>query len=219
LTFPFDADSLKHVPVFERSGANQVSARIGCHLLIPFLEPNMTRPIFPLIVCCGLLAGCGQDGGTPVTLAEAGGVVTFKGSPLADASVTFVPDNGPIATAVTDLSGKFKLMTGSRPGAAVGPCKVTISAYQGGAAPGGDPASSLSGPVTGRDEGQKRAEQMQKMMQKMSKGAGEGGAPEATGSGAKSLIPERYTKSDTSNLKYTVEKDSSKNDFKIDLTE
>src|SRR5262245_47916977 len=102
----------------------------------------MSRCIISLIVCLVvpalLLAGCGQEG-PAVTLAEAGGMVTFKGAPLSDATVTFIPDNGPVATGLTDLSGKFKLMTGSRPGVAVGTCKVAVSAYQGGAAPGGDP--------------------------------------------------------------------------------
>ncbi len=181
----------------------------------------MTRRLFPLIVCSGLLAllpaGCGSDGGTPVTLAEAGGVVTFKGAPLPDATVAFIPEEGPIATGVTDLSGRFKLMTGSRSGVAIGPCKVSISAYAGGAPPGAAPSSTSSGPPTSAEEAQKRFAEMGKSQQKMSGGGG--AAPEATGSGGKSIIPERYAKAETSNLKYTVEKDSSKNDFKIELTE
>jgi hypothetical protein len=180
----------------------------------------MTRGML-LILATGslalLLSGCSPDGASSVTLAEGGGVVTFKGAPLPDATVTFIPDQGPIASGVTDLSGKFKLMTGARPGVVVGTCKVTVSSYTGGAA--GATATNVGGPVTSREEGERRKAEMEKMFQKMSK-PGEGSTQDVViGAGSKSVIPERYTKSDTSDLKYTVEKDASKNDFKIELKE
>jgi hypothetical protein len=198
---------------------------LGSEITLPslFWSRFMIRRLFPLIVSSGplalLLAGCGSDGGTPVTLAEGGGVVTFKGAPLADATVTFIPVDGPIATGVTDLSGKFKLATGSRPGVAVGQCTVTVSANTGGGTPGTAPAASLSGPVTSKAEGEKRAAEMAKMQAQMSRGGGDGAMQEVMGSGGKSIIPEKYGKADTSDLLYTVAKDASKNDFKIELKE
>src|SRR5262249_49985379 len=138
LTIPFKACSFKHVPSLKPASAFPQGIEITFQLF--FWSRHMSRRLLPIILCTSLLvslsAGCGSDGGTPVRLAEAGGVVTFKGAPLADATVTFIPDNGPIATGVTDLSGKFTLMTGSRAGAAVGPCRVSVAAYAAGAAPG-----------------------------------------------------------------------------------
>jgi hypothetical protein len=163
-----------------------------------------------------ILAGCGSEGGA-VTLANAGGVVTFKGAPLADATVMFVPENGPVASATTDLSGKFTLSTGSRQGATVGTCKVTVTAFTGGGGTGATAADKMSAPPSGQAEGQARQVEMMNMQRKIAEGGG--AVQEVLGSGTKSIIPERYAKADTSNLSFTVDKDASKNDFKIVLTE
>ena len=162
------------------------------------------------------LAGC-SDGGKDVKLADAGGTVTFKGAPLADATVTFIPENGPIAMGVTDLSGKFTLSTGSRSGVAVGNCNVTVTALSGGAAKGSPDAAKLTGPVNSKEAGLARQAEMMKMQQKIA----ESGAPaeEAMGTSSRSVIPERYNKPDTSALSFPVDRDSSKNQFSITLTE
>src|SRR5262245_46869482 len=73
-----------------------------------------------------LLAGCSAGPSEP-TLVEGGGTVTYKGAPLPDALVTFIPNNGPLAMGKTDMSGKFKLATGTTPGVAVGPAAVTVA--------------------------------------------------------------------------------------------
>ncbi|MGE5191536.1 MAG: hypothetical protein ACM3U2_03480 [Deltaproteobacteria bacterium] len=181
----------------------------------------MTRRLFPHFLVsafiAAILAGCNPEGESAVSLAEAGGVVTFKGAPLPDATVMFVPEKGPVASGVTDLSGKFKLMTGSRPGATVGTCKVTVTAQAAGAAGGATAAEKTGATVTSAEEGKARQEEMMKMQRQIAEGGG--AAQEVLGSGAKSLIPERYAKTDTSNLSFKVEKDASKNQFNIDLTE
>src|SRR5262245_22347263 len=79
--------------------------------------------------CC-LVAGCGEPAPKPVKLAAAGGRVLFNGAPLVDATVTFSPDEGPVAMAKTDLEGKFTLLTGGRTGVAVGDAKVTILPFE-----------------------------------------------------------------------------------------
>jgi hypothetical protein len=157
-----------------------------------------------------LNSGCGDapEGGSNVKLAEAGGIVTYNGSPLAGATVTFIPDTGPISIATTDLAGKFKLSTGATPGVAIGKCKVTVMAVEGGgksAAPE-SPVATNSKPANPED--------MKKMMggakAKMVDNAGGNEAP-------KSIIPEFYGKATTSKLSFTVEADTSKNQFTIDL--
>ena len=173
----------------------------------------MTRRGLLGIICGGLmgalLPGCGGDSGaSSVTLAPAGGVVMFKGRPLAGASVSFVPEKGPIASGTTDLEGKFKLSTGGQSGAAVGNGKFTVSSYEGGAAP-----TTNGGMPTNEEEGKKYLENMTRM-----KDSGKG--PAAGGSaGPKSVIPERYGKDATSDLSFKVEKDASKNQFTLELKE
>ena len=145
-----------------------------------------------------------------MTLAGAGGVVKYNGSPLSGATITFVPENGPLATAVTDLSGNFKLSTGGQSGAPVGPCKVTVAAFTGDATPAGG-AADLSKPPSSAEEGAARARKMTEMMRGGGSGSSESGAT------SKSIIPEKYSKADSSGLNFTIDKDASKNQFTIDL--
>src|SRR5579872_5545777 len=85
------------------------------------------------IVC--LVAGCGASD-KPVEvnldLVPVRGVVTLDNQPLADADITFrfdgTPPKGFIAGgAKSDSSGKFIVMTGSKPGAMPGRYKITVS--------------------------------------------------------------------------------------------
>ncbi len=83
--------------------------------------------LFFLLGVSVLLSGCGEGGNAPTT-APVKGVVTYQGKPIANLSVAFIPDNGPLATGKTDASGKFELMT-NKPGdgAIIGNHKVAIS--------------------------------------------------------------------------------------------
>jgi hypothetical protein len=158
-----------------------------------------------------MLAGCGGGGpGGDVTLAAAGGTVTFKGSPLAGASVTFIPEKGPLATGTTDLAGKFKLSTGGTPGVAVGESMVTVSLIEGG---GGSTKNDI-GPPKSEAERDAYFKKQQELMSNAFQGGGD-----AKSAGPKSVIPERYARKDTSKLSFKVEKDASKNEFDIKLEE
>lgn len=97
--------------------------------------------------CC-LAVGCGGPG---LDVAPVEGVVTLDGTPVDKAGVIFQPELGPVATAVTDEEGRFRLTTGKLDGALVGEHRIVVSkggVDAGGAAGGaGDP---LADPVKKR---------------------------------------------------------------------
>lgn len=72
--------------------------------------------------------GCGSDK-KEFTLAPVSGKVTFNKKPLANATVTFVPnDGGPSSTGKTDKDGKFTMKTADKAdGAVVGSHRVMIT--------------------------------------------------------------------------------------------
>jgi hypothetical protein len=71
-----------------------------------------------------LVAGCNRSG---LDLAPVEGVVTFNGSPVAEAGIMFAPQHGPTAMATTDAEGKFTLTTANHDGALIGAHRVSIS--------------------------------------------------------------------------------------------
>jgi len=163
-----------------------------------------------LFVC--VVCGCGDggpEGAANVKLVDGGGIVKYKGAPLAGASVTFIPKNGPVATGTTDLNGKFKLTTGAMAGVAVGDCKVTVSAYEAGGKPVVEGTPGVPGPPANPEDARARMADMAKKMQQNSSGP--------TNAGPKSIIPELYSKLDTTPLAQRVEADASKNQFTIEL--
>lgn len=82
--------------------------------------------LFPCVLVSLLLAGCG--GGTGVKTYPVKGTVKFKGEPLADAAVTFYPDQGRAASGLTDAQGTFFLSTfDSKDGAPAGTYRVGIT--------------------------------------------------------------------------------------------
>src|SRR5262249_46465939 len=151
--------------------------------------------------------------GEKIEMSQAEGVVLFKSAPLAGASVTFIPEKGPAAIGTTDLSGKFKLSSGSMLGVAVGKCKVVISANEAGQ------NASVSGSTK---PGTKHSspEEMKERLAKMSPGQQYAQVRDSGGvQQAKSLINQKYADPEKSGLEATVEKDASKNKFKFDLTD
>ena len=76
-------------------------------------EPRQSRsrlrraPFWPGLALL-LIVGCGR--GTPLTM-PVKGIVTFQGSPLAEADVAFTPKGGRPATGRTDAAGRFTLTT------------------------------------------------------------------------------------------------------------
>lgn len=114
------------------------------------------KHVAPIVVAALTVAGCGGGTAGPKT-GQVSGTVTYKGTPVADATVVFYPTQGPVATGVTDASGKFQLMT-NKPGdgAALGMCKVTVTVNA--PVPESDPASV--------EKAQKEAEQNAKIPKK-----------------------------------------------------
>mgnify|MGYP001333918369 CR=1 FL=1 len=85
---------------------------------------------FSRLLLAGILFGCfgcGQSSDLP-EIASAKGVVKFKGKPLPQANILFIPDSGPVASGVTDEQGNFTLMTQGHRGAKIGNHRVTIQA-------------------------------------------------------------------------------------------
>jgi hypothetical protein len=165
----------------------------------PFLLASLA-PLFA--------GGCGGGGAIgDVPLVEAGGTVTFNGAPLSGAFVTLVPENGPVAMGRTDDAGKFTVSTGGQPGAAIGNAKVTVtvpSADSGGAAP------TIPQPKTA-EEGRAYMEKMAQLQYQQTQGEG------AAAAKPQSLLPEKYSKADTSGLTVTVSNDPAQNQFTLDL--
>jgi len=88
-----------------------------------------------LAACVLMISGCGGGASDMPPLAKVSGIVNFKDAPLADATVTFYPEKGPVASARTDAKGAYQLRTNGQLGAVIGNHKVTVSS----ADAGGDP--------------------------------------------------------------------------------
>lgn len=164
----------------------------------------------PVSLCLAFLLVVGCSSGTKgPQVAPADGRITLQGKPIAGAQVMFVPDKGPIAMAVTDMDGKFQLTTGSVRGAVVGPVKVAISATT----PGGVDGDSL-GAISKNPQSQAEADAF---MKKAAEIQADMAAGKITDVIPKSLIPERYGKSESSGLAYEI-KANGDNHFAIELT-
>jgi uncharacterized protein YceK len=71
--------------------------------------------VFPVFAVLLTLSGCGSNTST------VSGTVTYKGSPLTNVQIDFVPvDGGPTFTAMTNSSGKYQVDVPN------GTCKVTV---------------------------------------------------------------------------------------------
>jgi hypothetical protein len=96
--------------------------------MIRFLFPS--RRQLSLVLCLGLLLGCG--GGPPRPVAPVSGKVTFNGEPLPTGTLIFMPQaGGPPATGAIGNDGSYKLTTFSDDdGAVPGTHTVMISALK-----------------------------------------------------------------------------------------
>jgi len=84
-------------------------------------------------ICLALLFGC-NSASVPGTV-PVGGKVTYKGTPIEGAIVTFVPEgSGRPATATTGAGGVFSLTTVDASGAMPGKYKVTVDKVEYGTA-------------------------------------------------------------------------------------
>ncbi len=141
------------------------------------------------------LAGCSGPADSGPARVAVSGTVTYNGSPVEGASVTFSPqDKGGLAAAgTTDAQGHFKLTTiNADDGAVPGSYAVMISKTEGEAA---------SGETQTEEEAYKQAFP---------------GNQPAAESKAKDLLPAKYKDKATSGLTATVA-ESGKNDFTFEL--
>jgi len=162
----------------------------------------MTMSRVCVLICCAAaiapIVGCGGGAGS-VKVVPAGGTVTFQGAPLAGANVTFVPEDGPVATGITDVKGSFTLATGNQSGAVQGKSRVSINL----------PAKSAQDDLSGMSESERSMELTKRMGMNPGKMFQERDRA--------SVIPEKYKRADSSGLEFTIVSDSEKNQFKIEL--
>lgn len=80
------------------------------------------------MVLCASFVGCGEDLDLPPTV-PVEGIVTLDGTPVADAVVVFIADQGTYnATGVTNSEGKFEMQAfPQKSGAVVGSYKVELN--------------------------------------------------------------------------------------------
>lgn len=79
------------------------------------------------VVALAFLAGCSSKRG--LETAPVSGKVTYKGKPLPNGTVMFVPGEGPAATGEIDKDGNYQLTTyAAGDGAVLGNHKVSITA-------------------------------------------------------------------------------------------
>lgn len=134
--------------------------------------------------CIALVLGCsGASGGaSKKTTHKVSGKLTMGGAPVAGATITFSPkskDNPP-AMGLSDAAGVYVLTTyDAGDGAVEGDYKVMV--YK--AAPKADAPANSHNPHGGKSAPTSHS------------GGGAGGAPKAGGSG--SLLPEKYSTSET----------------------
>ncbi len=84
----------------------------------------MSRILF-VSVCCVCVLGCGGGG---AATAPVSGTVTLDGQPLSSVMVSFMPNGGgPAASALTDASGKYSLVTAGKKGAVLGKHTVKVT--------------------------------------------------------------------------------------------
>jgi len=156
--------------------------------------------VLTLVLVTPCLVGCGEASSRP-DLHKVTGTVTFKGTPVEGATVTFSCAASPrSARGDTDANGKFSLTTfDTNDGAIVGEHAVTIT-------------KMASGTESGAMSQENAKEMMAKNMGTMNaEKSSETNKP-------KMELPARYADAKTSGEKRTVSA-ADTNDFKFDLTE
>ncbi len=155
-----------------------------------------------LVLVTPFFVGCGGGGTDRPVVTPVQGTVTFKGSPVEGATVSFFNEKSPrSATGVTDSSGKFQLTTfDTNDGAVAGEHVVTISKIEA-------KADAMMSPGMSKEQ---MMEKMNAQTEKM-----KGNLKETV---AKSTLPGKYANVKTSGLTKTVAENVA-NDFKFELTE
>jgi hypothetical protein len=166
--------------------------------------------------CC---LGCGGSDAPP--LYEAGGVVTYKGEPVKNATVTFTGAEGykvPLAEGLTDEKGQYRLKSRGEPGAAAGSYVVTVSKVEGADEAAASAAAAAVDPksMTPEQAMAKMAADMKKMAPDANKAQSDPTGRSNVAAKAKSLLPEKYASVKFSGLTANVAKGDAAN-TKLDL--
>lgn len=146
--------------------------------------------------------GCSKQGAQRPATVPAKATVTYQGQPVAGATVMLVPEGtaGRSAQGVTDSSGTATLMTfEAGDGAVPGPYTVMVTKVEAGSGTG------TPSPVGGKVDPQAYAKIM-----------AEAAAKKSIPAAPKQLLPAKYSKKETSDLKVEV-KSGQENHFKLDL--
>lgn len=97
-------------------------------MLIDSLSARAVSRAVLMVIVCGWITGCGSSG---PKMGQVSGKVTYKGQPVAKATVTFIPaeQGSRPGIGITNEAGEFNLTT-AEPGDGVlaGNCKVAIVA-------------------------------------------------------------------------------------------
>jgi hypothetical protein len=148
------------------------------------------------VLLLALVAGCNSKGGK---LIKASGILAWEdGTPIENASITFVPEDkkGESASAKTDKDGKFELTTKSTgDGAHAGAYKVTVTKSDTAGVP-------LAPAKTGEDP-------TKAMMEWQKAQAAKGGKPK------KEEIPAIYASEQSTPLKWTIDSGGAKIELKL----
>lgn len=152
-------------------------------------RPSCLAVIMAALSAPVLLSGCGGSG---PPMATATGRITMAGKPVAGAIVMFVPASGQPGDGFTDADGRYAIASRGKAGVVLGAAKVTVVKPSGGA----EAASQGSTP-----------EDLQRISEKPAK-------PEP----AKSAIPEKYARAETTDLSAVVTADAARNVFDFDLS-
>ncbi len=147
------------------------------------------------------MTGCSGGGSGPERkpTIKVSGKITMAGGPVADAVVTFSPQEGqPVAFGRTDSEGKYTLTTYEAGDGAVAGKYIVLVNKSSGAGGGGTASVSHEAFVSGQAAVTAHA------------AAGKPG-----GSAPASVLPEKYSNASTSDLTTTVSPDKTSYDFEL----
>lgn len=176
----------------------------------------LVRRLVAALLSAGVVVALGGCGSKGIPVAPTEGVVLLEGKPAAGVSVVF-RQNGLtlVASGKTDAEGRFQLSTyGEFDGAPVGECTATVEAIAmdltavGQEIPPFDNSSIADPEERAAANRASKGEHMKKLMKL---------AAERQKKNPPAKIPSRYSKPETSNLKFTILA-SQTNKIQIDLT-
>lgn len=151
------------------------------------IERKLRDVLMPAVCAVLLLVGCGRR--LPET-SVVSGRVTFQGQPIGTGRIVFYPEEGRPAMGVIESDGRYRLTTfQSGDGATLGKHRVTIEAKR----------------VTGEDDAPKKGVQ----------GLLGGDEVVDTAAVAEWLVPEKYSRLETSPLNAEVKPGTNRLDFEL----